>query len=203
MFKFSFPNLIINKPTFTKILTAKLFHKPSVFKQFSVIERMKLKEKIQMVNVSEKETSRDLWGDMIYVSLEKESINKFFDNIKIVSSGDIILALKDINKILSLLYNKNNKAVEILYEYIQDKEIQLDAMSYYYLIMSSIHFKKINLAFHYFFQANMFNIPQNLTVIIALLKEIEKVEKKEIKRNFMTLIKNHIDTFYNSSEIQE
>lgn len=169
---------------------------------FSIAEKIKLKNRISLIDVDDVETSKDQWGELICVSLEKENIRKFFKHIEAITKSNIILNSKYINKIFSLIYNKNPKAVQKLYDYIDEKSIPIDSLSYYFLIMSAIQNKKTNLAFNFLLQASLFQTPMNLTVILSLFQQIEKTKETDPYRKvYMSIIDGHINKFYKRSEI--
>ncbi len=173
------------------------------FKHFSSsFEHLKLKDKIQVVDVDEISDEKEDWGDILSLNLEKENYLKFHENFKYITKKGIILNLLEINKILSCVYNKNIKVLDTVYNYVCDKNIILDSVSYYYLILSYLQFKNFQSAFEFFFQASMLGVPQNLSVIISMYKEINVLESDEEKVKFSAIIDEHVKKYYNSEVIE-
>jgi hypothetical protein len=186
------------------------FKKKSIFNNFflksanskSFSEKLKLKERIKVVNTDEISDEKEDWGEVMAVNLEKEKMTNFYDNIKYIRDKNIKLSLEEINRLLSLVYNKNIKAVDSIYSYIQEKNIQLDSISYHYLVTSNLQFKNFHSAFEYFFQACLFNIPQNLSVIVALYKDLGLLANEEEKLKFHNIIENHVKKYYSEDALE-
>jgi hypothetical protein len=155
-----------------------------------------LKEKIKVVNADEVSDDKEDWGEIIALNLEKENYSKFYENLKYISNKGVVLSLSEINKLLSFVYNKNIKVTDTIYNYVCDKNILLDSVSYYYMIMSYLQFKSFNLAFEFFFQASMLGVPQNLSVIIAMYKEINNLENDEDRVKFTAILEESVKKYY-------
>jgi len=65
-------------------------------------------------------------------------------------STSLIILLK--SSLISLIFEKNEKLIDIVYEYILDKNIEMDSMSFYYLIMSALNFNSFVKAYNLFVQ---------------------------------------------------
>lgn len=173
------------------------------FKHFSSShEHLKLKDKIQVVDIAEISDEKEDWGDILSLNLEKENYMKFYENFKYVTNKGIVLNMSEINKILSCAYNKNIKVLDTVYNYVCEKNIILDSVSYYYLIMSYLQFKNFQSAFEFFFQASMLGVPQNLSVIISMYKEISILESDEEKVKFTAIMDEHVKKYYNGEVIE-
>lgn len=158
---------------------------------------MKLKEKIKVVDSEEMGLQNaEQWAEQITFYLEKENFTCFNDSIEMISKKNIILNLNDMNKLLSLTYNKNRRSLEIIYNYIEENNIQLDSLSFYYLIMSALEYNKINCAYNLFVEASIFKVPQNLSVIIGLYSALIKKQDREKWRNYKLFIDNHLNEYY-------
>lgn len=155
-----------------------------------------MKEKIKVVNADEVSDDKEDWGEIIALNLEKENYSKFYENLKYISNKGVVLSLSEINKLLSFVYNKNIKVTDTIYNYVCDKNILLDSVSYYYMIMSYLQFKSFNLAFEFFFQASMLGVPQNLSVIIAMYKEINNLENDEDRVKFTAILEESVKKYY-------
>jgi len=148
------------------------------------------------VNADEVSDDKEDWGEIIALNLEKENYSKFYENLKYISNKGVVLSLSEINKLLSFVYNKNIKVTDTIYNYVCDKNILLDSVSYYYMIMSYLQFKSFNLAFEFFFQASMLGVPQNLSVIIAMYKEINNLENDEDRVKFTAILEESVKKYY-------
>jgi hypothetical protein len=173
------------------------------FKNFSSnSEHLKLKDKIKVVDSDEISDDKEDWGEILSLNLEKENYMKFSENFKYISKKGIVLNLSEINKILSCVYNKNIKVLDTIYNYVCDKNIILDSISYYYLILSYLQFKNFQSAFEFFFQASMLGVPQNLSVIIAMYREINNLESDEEKVKFTAILEEHVKKYYSNEAIE-
>jgi hypothetical protein len=137
---------------------------------------------------------------MLYY-LEKDNYKNFEDSMRYVDSKSIFLNTNEINKILSLVYNKNRKSVDILTTYINDKNIKLDTFSFHYLILSALKYKDFKIAYDLFVESSILGIVQNLTVISALLTSISKMPKEDLDR-YKTFIFSHCEKYFTADDIE-
>ena len=177
-----------------------MFLTNTISKCFS--EKLKLKERIRVVSVDEINDEKEDWGEIMAVNLEKEKMSNFYDNLKYLKDKNIILSLNEINRLLSLVYNRNIKAVDSIYNYVQEKNIHLDSISYHYIVSSHLQFKNFHSAFDFFFQASLFNIPQNLSVIVALYKDLCFLPNEDEKLKYQSIIENHVKKFYSEDALE-
>jgi hypothetical protein len=161
-----------------------------------------IKERIRIVDVDEVgiDTSEN-WTEQIVFRLEKENFQNFPESIKYLSDKNIILNVNEINKILSLIFNKNNKSIDILKEYINEKNITLDSISFHYLILSALKFKSFNDAYDLFVESSITGISQNLSVITALLKALSKMGSDDIAK-YKGFIVAHYEKYYTKDDIE-
>ena len=161
-----------------------------------------IKDRIKIVDVDEVgiDTSEN-WTDKMVYYLEKDNYKNFEDSMRYVSSKAIILNTDEINKILSLVYNKNRKSVDFLTSYINEQNIKLDTFSFHYLILSALKIKDFKFAYDIFVQSCILGIVQNLTVISALLTSISKLEKEEID-NYKIFIFNQCERYFTAEDIE-
>jgi hypothetical protein len=165
------------------------------------IDRM-IKERIRLVDIDEVgiDTAEN-WTEQILYKLEKENFQQFPDSINYLSNKNIILNVDEINKILSLIFNKNSKSIDLLKEYINEKNIRLDAISYHYLILSALKYKTFKDAYNLFEESSISGISQNLTVITALLKALTKVEGEDVAK-YKTFIMSHSEKYYTKEDTE-
>ena len=64
----------------------------------------------------------------------------------------MLLTPEEANSVLSNVFNKNEKLVDQIYEYILDKNIEMDSMTFYYLILSALNFGSFVKAYNLFVQ---------------------------------------------------
>jgi hypothetical protein len=189
--------------TNSSIMNTYTYFNKNNFKNFSSnSEHLKLKDKIKVVDSDEISDDKEDWGEILSLNLEKENYMKFSENFKYISKKGIVLNLSEINKILSCVYNKNIKVLDTIYNYVCDKNIILDSISYYYLILSYLQFKNFQSAFEFFFQASMLGVPQNLSVIIAMYREINNLESDEEKVKFTAILEEHVKKYYSNEVIE-
>jgi hypothetical protein len=161
-----------------------------------------LKERVKLVESNEINDEKEDWGEILALNLEKENTTKFYEHIKYISKKNINLTCSDINKLLSFAYNKNSKVVDKIYNHVIDNSIQLDSISYNYMILSALQFKNFHSAFYFFIEASIFNIPQNLTVIIALYKDLYTFGNEEDREKYSTIIDTHVKKFYSNDVVE-
>lgn len=165
-------------------------------------EKLKIKEYITLVDSDQINDEKEDWGDVLALTLDKENTARFYQQFKYIVEKGIILSVSDINKILSYVYNKNAKIADKIYNYIIENNIQLDSISYNYLILSALQFKNIHSGFYLFIEASLFNIPQNLSVIIALYKELYTYGTDEEIKKYQGMLDTHVKKFYSNDVIE-
>lgn len=161
-------------------------------------EKVKLKDRIKLIDYEEMEIEKEQWGELLSASVEKENLTKFHEQINYIKQKKIPLTTQEINKILQIIYTKYPKEVDLLHDWIDDNNLQMDSITYHFLIMSSIKFKGFNSAFNLFFRAHLFNIPQNLSVIIALCKELSNLKNTSEKMKYKNFIQIHVRKYYST-----
>lgn len=185
----------------------------STFYNFSLIEKLKLKDKIEIAEeIVDTITfnNKDGYLEEFYFLLEKENYQNFillFQKIKLSNNNEInntleALNIDAINKIFSFTYNKNREILELVYEYVLDKNIVMDSLSFYYLIFSALKYKGINSAYNLFVEATLFNIPLDLSVLTSLYSHISLIEDKELREKRKKFVDDHLVKFYNKVDIE-
>ena len=169
-----------------------------LFKNYikSFSEKVKLKDRIKLVDYDDMEIEKEQWGELLTTSVEKENISRFYDQIEYIRQKKISLTIAEINKILQIIYTKYPQAVDLLHDWVDDHNLQMDSITYHFLIMSAIKFKGYRNAFNLFFRAHLFNIPQNLSVIITLCKNLNGVKNATEKMKYKNFIQIHVKKFH-------
>lgn len=165
-------------------------------------EKLNIKQKIELVDIDMINEEKEDWGELLSLSLVKENYMKFQEQLNCIIKQGVTLELSDLNKIISLVYTKNVKTVDLIRNYIYDKSIPIDSITYYYFISSYLQFKNFKLAFEIFFEAYKLNVPQNISVIISLNKEINLIENEEEKIKFQAIVDEHVKKFYPDDVIE-
>jgi hypothetical protein len=171
------------------------------FENFST-HKIKLSDRIKVVDQDKIKDDKEDWGEILSIALEKEFNNKFIEQLEYITKKGILLSLSEINRVLSITYNKNWKFVDKIYNYILDNNIELDSISYNFLILSSLQFEGFLSAFNFFEEASSFNIPQNLTVIIALYKETFLLETKQEIENYQFKLEFHARKYFSKDAMK-
>jgi hypothetical protein len=161
-------------------------------RRYSVLENLKLKDKFKLVDSEEIESENDIGEKLIFI-LNKGNMTQFFETMKFIIDKKFKLELPHINKILSFIYNKNQKAVEDLHFYLKENKIPLDSLTYHYLIFSALHFKGINTAYNLFVEASLSDNSMDLSLVISLYNEIMSSELQSSSENDRTKCKNFIE----------
>lgn len=177
-----------------------LFYK-SEAKNFSS-EKLKLKERVQILESKDIIDEKEDWGEILALSLEKENTSRFNEHIKYIKSKNLVLSCSELNRVLSVVYNKNETVVDTIYNYIIEHNIKQDSISYNYFILSSLQFKSYHFAIDHVVEATIFNIPQNLSVIITLYKELYKLVNVEDRQKYLNVIDSHVKKFYSHDVIE-
>jgi len=159
-------------------------------------EKIKLKDRIKLVDYDDMEIEKEQWGELLATSVEKENISRFYDQLEYMKQKKILLTIAEINKILQIIYIKYPQAVDLLHDWIDDNNLQMDSITYHFLIMSAIKFKGYRNAFNLFFRAHLFNIPQNLSVIITLSKNLNVIKNATEKMKYKNFIQIHVKKFH-------
>ncbi len=165
-------------------------------------EKINIKQKIELVDSDTIKEEREDWAEVLSLSLIKENYMKFQDQLNCIIKKGVTLQTSELNKILSLVYTKNIKTVDSVRNYIYEKSIPIDSITYFYFISSYLQFKNFKLAFEIFFEAYKLNIPQNISVIISLNKEINMIENDDEKIKFQAIVDEHIKKFYSDDVIE-
>lgn len=174
-------------------------------RNFSLVETLKLQNRIKVeinLTTSEISTNPEHYKEKITLCLEKENYKGITELIKSLSEKQIALDTTDVNKIFGASYKTNRDLLEQTYEYILDTKIRLNSLSFYYLIMSALKYKGFNSAYNLFVEANLFNIPLNLTVCLTTLEHIAKEEDKEKRQEVRDFVFNHIHKHYQENDIE-
>lgn len=171
-------------------------------KNFSIVEKIKLSEKIKLVDISEViNESTEFAFDQLQFYLSKENFKKFIEDFQSYSQKGIVFDLNSLNVLMGGCYSKNFKAIELIQDYIYEKSIRLDSLGYTYLILAILKNQGFEKAYNLFIEASIFGIQQNLTVIVSLLSEIDNAKVVE-KNKCINFILHHIQKFY-ASEVVE
>jgi predicted Zn-dependent protease len=191
---FQFAN--ISKKNYSEI-------KHGISKNEDNFDNMKLiKEKIKLVDIDEVGIDTvEHWTDQIVYFLDKENFKKFEESTRYLKRKNVPLTVNEINKFLPLIYNKSSKSVDILVEYIREKNLKLDSIAYHYLILSALKFKTFAHAFDLFVEASIFGVVQNLTVITSLLVNISKMPKDECEK-YKSMVEGHYEKYYTKEDIE-
>lgn len=168
----------------------------------SFSEKVKLKDRIKLIDFDEMEIENEQWGELLVTSVEKENIARFYEQIDYIKQKKIMLKITEINKILQIVYNKYPKAVDILHDWIDDNNIQMDSITYHYLTMSALKFKGLNYAFNLLFRAHLFGTPQNLSIIINLCKEMNKMKNSNERMKYKNFLQIHVKRFYSNEVVK-
>lgn len=181
----------------------RMFTKTPTFRSFCTLDmNQMIKDRIRLVDI--KEVGIDTpenWSEQIVYRLERENFQNLPESIKYISDKNIILNIDDINKMLSLVYNKNSKSVELIRNYVNEKNIHLDSISFHYLILSALKYQTFNEAYDLFVESSISGITQNLTVITALLKALSKLETQEIQK-YKSFIMGHCEKYFTKEDIE-
>lgn len=193
---------IANKMLKNPFIFNRTFYKSTV-RYFSLIEKLNFTNNIQILDLQESDVKNEAkWMELLTFYLEKDRHSKFFETLEFIINKNVQFSGENVNKILSKVYNKSIKSVDSLYEYILDNEIQLDSFGFYYLIMSNLKYRGFSSAYSIFVQANLFQVPQNLTVIVALYSELYNEETIQDRFLCKTFIDSHVEKYYSKEVIE-
>ena len=171
-------------------------------KNFSIVEQIKLSNRIKLVDISEiLEDSTEFAMEQLQFYLNKDNFKSFLEDFENYSQKGIFFNLDSLNTLMGLSYTKNFKTIQTLQEYIFDKNIRLDSLGYSYIILSTLKHKGFDKAYNLFIEASIFGIQQNLTIIVTLLSDIEKANKLE-KNKCINFIFHHLQTFYSEDVVR-
>jgi hypothetical protein len=161
-----------------------------------------IKDRIKLVDVDEVGIDTvEHWTEQITYFLEKENFKRFEDAIRYLRNKNIPLTVNEINKFLPLVYNKSSKSMDLLIEYINEKNIRPDSISFHYLILSTLKFKSFKEAYELFVEGTIFGITQDLTVITCLLIALSKQPKTEWDK-YKPIIQSHYEKYYTKEDIE-
>jgi hypothetical protein len=181
----------------------RMFTKTPNFRNFCTLDmNQMIKDRIRLVDIEEVgiDTAEN-WTEQIVYRLERENFQSFPDSIKYVSDKNIILNVNEINKILSLMFNKSSQSIDLLRNYINDKNIVLDSISFHYLILSALKYKTFKDAYDLFVESSISGITQNLTVITALLKALSKIDSPDAAK-YKSFITNHCEQYFTKEDLE-
>lgn len=199
----SFSSMIISNFNTTNNKTTK---STSFFKfsnlPFSVVENIKLQDKIRLVDISEViENSTEFAFEQLQFYLNKENFKSFIEDFHNYSQKGIVLDIDKLNVLMGLSYTKNFKIIELIQEYIFEKNIRLDSLGYNYVILATLKNIGFEKAYNLFIEASIFGVQQNLNVVVSLLSEIDNGEVSD-KNQCINFILHHLQKFYSEEVLK-
>ncbi len=204
-FKSNIP--FIQKKNFISIFDKKDNKLKSIFKclskqNFSVVEKIKLQEKIRLVNITEVlENSSEYAFDQLQFYLTKENHKSFIEDFQNFSEKGVLLDLDKLNILMGMTFTKNFKIIELIQEYIFEKNIRLDSLGYNYVILATLKNIGFEKAYNLFIEASIFGIQQNLNVIVSLLSQIDNSDVSD-KNQCINFILHHLQKFYSEEVLK-
>jgi hypothetical protein len=167
------------------------------------VDNLKLiRDRIKLVDIDEVGIDTvEHWTDQITYFLEKENFKRFEESIRYLRNKNVPLTVNEINKFLPHIYNKSAKSMDLLIDYINEKNIRPDSVSYHFLILSALKFKSFKEAYDLFVESSIFGITQNLTVVTCLLISLSKLPKHDWEK-YKPMIENHYEKYYTKEDIE-
>lgn len=191
------------KNSFAMIHTKKLETGSSISsKSFSSAKpKVNLEDRIKLVDDKDVDIKNEDFAENICTAIENESYQRCNEYLSFMEERKIKLKTRELNQILSMIYMKHFDLMETVRGYIMNFDIEMDSMSYNYSIIAYLYNKQFTQAYEQFCRADELNVPQNLSVIIALLKELSILQFENYLKYTKT-IDDHVERFY-SGEIIE
>ena len=171
------------------------------FEFFSSV-KTKLIDKIKILNSNEINDFNEDWGEILAITLEKDSNEKFNNYLEYINNKAILLSCSDINRLLSIVYNKNSKILDKIHKYILGNNIQLDSISYNYLILNALQYRGFLPAYNLFLEASIYDITQNLSVIIALYKDLFLLVPEDEREKYYFNLEAHVKKYFNNDVVE-
>jgi len=172
------------------------------YQPFSVVEKIKLQEKIRLVDISEVlENSSEFAFEQLQFYLNKENFKSFIEDFQNYSQKGITLDIDKLNVLMGLSYMKNFKIIELIQEYIFEKNIRLDSLGYNYVILATLKNVGFEKAYNLFIEASIFGVQQNLNVVVSLLSEIDTSDVSD-KNHCINFILHHLQKFYSEDVLK-
>lgn len=169
---------------------------------FSIVEKIKLQEKIRLVDIADViENSTEFAFEQLQFYLSKENFKSFIEDFENYSQKGIILDIDKLNVLMGLSYAKSFKIIELIQEYIFEKNIKLDSLGYNYVILATLKNLGFEKAYNLFIEASIFGIQQNLNVIVSLLSEIDNSDIYD-KNQCINFILHHLQKFYSEEVLK-
>ena len=169
---------------------------------FSIVESIKLQDKIRLVDISDViENSTEFAFEQLQFYLSKENFKSFIEDFQNYSQKGIILDIDKLNVLMGSSYTKNFKIIELIQEYIFEKNIRLDSLGYNYVILAMLKNVGFEKAYNLFIEASIFGVQQNLNVIVSLLSEIDNSDVCD-KNQCINFILHHLLKFYSEEVLK-
>lgn len=169
---------------------------------FSIVEKIKLQDKIRLVDITEVlENSSEYAFEQLQFYLTKENFKSFIEDFQNYSQKGVVLELDKLNILMGMIYTKNFKIIELIQEYIFEKNIRLDSLGYNYVILATLKNIGFEKAYNLFIEASIFGIQQNLNVIVSLLSEIDNSDVSD-KNKCINFILHHLQKFYSEEVLK-
>ena len=176
----------------------------SLKRSFSILEKINLKERVRLIDeIESNEEIKETATEQLEMKLKNENFKGFVEEFRYYTKRGITFDEDTINTFLGLSYNKYFGIIEMLQEYIFENNLKFDSIGYCYVILSTLKDKGFIRAFSVFTESSIFGVQQNLTVIVALISEIEKCNLGEIEKNKnLNYIFNHLHKYYSDEVIE-
>jgi hypothetical protein len=169
---------------------------------FSIVESIKLQDKIRLVDISDViENSTEFAFEQLQFYLSKENFKSFIEDFQNYSQKGFILDIDKLNVLMGSSYTKNFKIIELIQEYIFEKNIRLDSLGYNYVILAMLKNVGFEKAYNLFIEASIFGVQQNLNVIVSLLSEIDNSDVCD-KNQCINFILHHLLKFYSEEVLK-
>jgi len=169
---------------------------------FSITEKLKLQDKIRIVDITEvMENSTEYAFEQLQFFLSKENFKGFIEDFQNYSQKGIFFDIDKLNVLMGLCYTKSFKIIQLIQEYIYEKNIRLDSLGYNYVILSTLKNNGFEKAYNLFIEASIFGIQQNLNVIVSLLSEIDNSDISD-KNQCINFILHHLQKFYSEEVLK-
>lgn len=169
---------------------------------FSITEKLKLQDKIRIVDITEvMENSTEYAFEQLQFFLSKENFKGFIEDFQNYSQKGILFDIDKLNVLMGLCYTKSIKIIQLIQEYIYEKNIRLDSLGYNYVILATLKNIGFEKAYNLFIEASIFGIQQNLNVIVSLLSEIDNSDISD-KNQCINFILHHLQKFYSEEVLK-